>query len=32
MHYILGEDVGKRGGVFGTTKGLQQSKYGDERN
>lgn len=28
--FILGEDVGKKGGVFGTTKGLQ-SKYGDER-
>lgn len=22
--FILGEDVGKKGGVFGTTQGLQQ--------
>ena len=28
--FILGEDVGKKGGVFGTTQGLQE-KYGLER-
>ena len=28
--FILGEDVGKKGGVFGATKGLQE-KYGQER-
>ncbi|MBO0927057.1 alpha-ketoacid dehydrogenase subunit beta [Staphylococcus sp. 30400_3112M30941] len=28
--FILGEDVGKKGGVFGATQGLQQ-KYGEER-
>ncbi|MBE7599503.1 alpha-ketoacid dehydrogenase subunit beta, partial [Staphylococcus aureus] len=26
--FILGEDVGKKGGVFGTTQGLQQ-QYGE---
>ncbi|HCW9399434.1 TPA: alpha-ketoacid dehydrogenase subunit beta [Staphylococcus aureus] len=28
--FILGEDVGKKGGVFGTTQGLQQ-QYGEDR-
>lgn len=28
--FILGEDVGKKGGVFGVTQGLQE-KYGKER-
>ncbi|HFJ5317811.1 alpha-ketoacid dehydrogenase subunit beta [Staphylococcus aureus] len=28
--FILGEDVGRKGGVFGTTQGLQQ-KYGEDR-
>lgn len=28
--FILGEDVGKKGGVFGTTKGLYQ-QFGEER-
>lgn len=28
--FILGEDVGKKGGVFGATQGLQQ-KYGEDR-
>jgi 2-oxoisovalerate dehydrogenase E1 component beta subunit len=28
--FFLGEDVGRKGGVFGTTKGLQQ-QFGEER-
>ena len=28
--FILGEDVGRKGGVFGTTQGLQQ-QYGEDR-
>lgn len=28
--FVLGEDVGLKGGVFGTTRGLQQ-QFGEDR-